>query len=290
MPTPNMPRPIADTRRPKIKFPPKATDCHAHVFGPLERYKILPDTHFVPPVCPVEDYIRMLRTIGCERAVIVQPSVYGTDNSATEEALQSGAFQFRGVAVVAPDVTDKELERLHGIGFRGIRINTASATKGLKLEHAAQLAHRVKPLGWHLQFFVNFRESPGMEAELAKLPIKIVIDHFGRIATKDGLEAPPFQALLRLLKRDHCYAKLMGPYFPSDAAPDYPDLTPFARAMVAAAPDRVVWGTDWPHPSAREKMPNDGDLADLLLEWVPDEAQRTRVLVTNPQKLYSFEE
>ena len=290
MQTPSIPPPIADTRRPKIKFPPKATDCHSHVFGPLDQYKILPDTHFVPHVCSMDDYIRMLRTIGCERAVIVQPSVYGTDNRAIEEALQSGAFAFRGVAVVATDVTDKELERLHGIGFRGIRINTASATPGLKLEHAARLAPRLKPLGWHLQFFVNFRESPWMEAELAKLPIDIVIDHFGRIATKDGLDAPPFQALLRLLQRDHCHAKLMGPYFPSNQAPNYPDLTPFARAMVAAAPDRVVWGTDWPHPSAREKMPNDGDLADMLLEWVPDEAQRTKMLVTNPQKLYSFEE
>lgn len=231
----------------------------------------------------------MLRTVGCERGVLVQPSVYGTDNSAIEEALQSASFNLRAVAVVSEDVTDRELERLHAIGFRGIRINTASATPGLKLEHAARIAERIKPLGWHLQFFVNFRESPWMEDVLAKLPVNIVIDHFGRIAVADGLEAPPFAALLRLLRREHCFAKLMGPYFVSDA-PGFTDTTPFAQAMVAAAPDRVVWGTDWPHPSAREKMPDDGDLADLLADWVPDEYARRRILVENPQRLYAFPE
>ena len=195
----------------------------------------------------------------------------------------------RGVAVVAEDVTDQELERLHGLGFRGIRINTASATPGLKLEHAPRIAERIKHLGWHLQFFVNFRENPWMEAELTRLPVNIVIDHFGRIAVSDGLNAPPFTALLRLLKREHCFVKLMGPYFITDA-PGFTDTTPFAQAMIHAAPDRVVWGTDWPHPSARELMPNDGDLADLLIDWAPDEDARRRILVDNPQRLYAFTE
>jgi 2-pyrone-4,6-dicarboxylate lactonase len=288
MRAPDIPSPVADTKRPRVAFPPGATDCHAHIFGPQDRYRLLPKTHFVPPVCSLSDYVRMLRTLGCERAVLVQPSVYGTDNIAIEEALQSGAFNLRGVAVVAEDVTDKELERLHAIGFRGIRINTASATPGLRLEHAARIAQRIKPLGWHLQFFVNLRENPEMEEELAKLPVNIVIDHFGRIATSEGLDAPPFQALLRLLRRDHCFAKLIGPYFISDA-PRFADIAPFVRAMVTAAPDRLVWGTDWPHPSAREKLPNDGDLADLLVDWVPDEAARNRILVDNPQRLYSFD-
>ena len=284
----DMRSPIAETKRPRVAFPPGATDCHAHIFGPQDRYPLLPRTHFVPPVCSLSDYVRMLRTVGCERAVLVQPSVYGTNNVAIEEALQSGEFPLRGVAVVSADVTDRELERLHAIGFRGIRINTASATPGLKLEDAPRIAERIKALGWHLQFFVNLRENPGMTDVLAKLPVNIVIDHFGRIAASDGLDAPPFRALLELLRRDHCHAKIMGPYFASDA-PGFADLAPFAQAMVEAAPDRIVWGTDWPHPSAKEKLPNDGDLADLLADWVPDEAMRKRVLVDNPQRLYSFE-
>ena len=249
--------------------------------------KLLPRTHFVPPVCPLPDYIRMLRTIGCERAVLVQASVNGTDNSAIAAAIGSGEFPLRGVAVVSEEVTDRELEDLHAAGFRGVRINVASGTPGLKLEHAPRLAERIKPLGWHLQFYMNFH--PEHEAELGALPVDIVIDHFGRIPAGEGVDTPRFQALLRLLRREHCWAKLMGPYFASGTFPRYPDLVPLARAMVEAAPGRLVWGTDWPHPSAREKMPNDGDLADMLAQWVPDEAQRKRVLVDKPQRLYGFQ-
>ena len=288
MRSPNIPEPITDTRIPNVRFPHKATDCHAHVFGPQARFPLLPKTHFVPHECPLPAYVQMLRAIGCERAVLVQPSVYGTDNSAIEEALQSNEFELRGIAVVSESITDKEIERLHALGFRGIRINTASGTPGLRLEHARRLADRIRELGWHLQFYANFRETLQLEDELASLPITIVIDHFGRIQTSDGLQAPAFQAVLRLLQRDNCFAKLIGPYFISELSPKYPDIAPFARAMVETAPDRVVWGTDWPHASAHEKMPNDGDLADLLLDWAPDEDQRHKILVENPERLYGF--
>ena len=284
---PDIPPPVADTHPPREKFPPGATDCHAHVFGP--ETPLLPKTHFVPHPCPLEDYVRMLRKLGCERAVLVQPSVYGTDNSMITAALRSKTFPLRAVAVVAEDVSDRELEAMHADGFRGVRINTASATRGLRLEHAARLADRLRPMGWHLQFFVNLRQTPEIVDELAKLNITLVIDHFGRIGAADGLDAPPFQALLRLLRRENVWAKLMGPYFASEQFPKYPDLARFARAMVATAPERIVWGTDWPHASAREKMQNDGDYADMLTDWVPDGAQRNRILVTNPQRLYSFQ-
>ena len=287
MRTPDIPPPARNIRTPKVRFPPKACDCHAHIFVP--EATLLEKTHFVPHVCLLSDYILMLRTIGCERAVLVQPSVYGTDNSAIAAALQAGEFEMRGVAVVAPDVKDRELEDLHAAGFRGIRINTASATKGLSIDDAPRLAERIKPMGWHLQFFANLPQMPELEQKLARLPINIVIDHYARVAAADGVDAPPFQALLRLMQRDHCWAKLMGPYFASEQFPRYPDLVPFAQAMIKTAPDRVVWGSDWPHPSAREKMPDDADLADMLGEWAPDEAQRRKILADNPQRLYGFE-
>jgi 2-pyrone-4,6-dicarboxylate lactonase len=289
MQIPNIPAPQRDIRKPNVTFPPNACDCHAHIFGPATRYTVLPGSHFIPPDCPLDDYVRMLRTIGCERAVLVQPSVYGPNNTAIIEALKSRRFNLRAVAVVAPDVTDREIEDLHAVGFRGIRINTASGTPGLKIEHARRLAERIKPLGWHLQFYSNFRETPELADELARLPINVVIDHFGRIMTSDGLDAPAFQALLGLLRHDHCWAKLMGPYFISDAVPNYPDIVPFAQALVKAAPDRVVWGSDWPHPAAKQKMPDDGDLADMLTAWVPEEAQRKKMLVDNPARLYGFD-
>jgi predicted TIM-barrel fold metal-dependent hydrolase len=284
---PTMPNPIADTRKPRVRFPSGSTDCHAHVFE--SRFKLLPDAHVIPPECTLDAYTRMLRTIGCDRAVLVQPSIYGTDNAAIEEALVSGKFNLRGIAVVAPDVSDRELERLHGLGFRGIRVNIASGTPGLKLADAPRLAERVKPLGWHLQFFANFREHPSLADEIAQLDITVVIDHFARVPASEGVNGHAFQALLALMRRDNCYAKLMGPYFVSDHPPDYADITPLARALVAVAPDRLVWATDWPHTQGKKYMPNDGDLADMLAEWAPDEAQRRKILVDNPARLYGFE-
>jgi predicted TIM-barrel fold metal-dependent hydrolase len=243
----------------------------------------------IPPECTLDDYTRMLRTIGCERAVLVQPSIYGTDNAAIEEALASGTFDLRGIAVVARDVSDKELERLHGLGFRGIRVNIASGTPGLKLADAPRLAERVKPLGWHLQFFANFRENPELADEIAKLDIAVVIDHFACVPASEGVSGRAFRALCELMRRENCHAKLMGPYFVSDQPPNYADITPLARELVRIAPDRLVWATDWPHTQGKRYMPNDGDLADLLAEWVPDEAQRRKILVDNPQRLYGFE-
>lgn len=285
---PDIPAPPKPQRRPKRPFPRGATDCHAHVFGPQAQYPLLPATHFTPHECPLSSYVAMLRNLGCERAVLVQPSVYGTSNAAIEDALRAREFDLRAIAVVAPDVSDAELLRLHELGFRGVRINTASATRGLSLADAPRLAERLAPLGWHMQFYANFREQPEVEAILAGLKIPIVIDHFGRIRTEDGLQAPAFEAVLRLLRREHCHAKLMGPYFVSSQFPHYPDLLPFARAMIDAAPERVLWGTDWPHASARALMPDTADLADMLIDWAGDEATLRRILVDNPQRLYGF--
>lgn len=288
---PNLPGPAQHTRKPRYALPQGSCDCHAHVFGPQSRFPYLPNAAYIPPDASVESYARMLRTLGCERGVLVQPSVYGTDNRALLGALRSGVFSFRGVAVVDESITERELEDLHQAGVRGVRINLASDTPGLTLVQAPRLAARLKALGWHLQFFMDLRKLPDAEEKLATLDIDLVIDHFGRVRADEGLDAPAFQSLLRLMARDNVWAKIMGPYFVSDRAPQFADVTPFARAVAAAAPDRVVWGTDWPHPAVarmRVAMPNDGDLADLLLEWVPDAEQRRKVLVTNPARLYGF--
>jgi 2-pyrone-4,6-dicarboxylate lactonase len=272
-------------------MPPGSCDCHAHVFGPQNRFPYLPNAAYIPEDASGTDFARMLRSIGCERAVLVQPSVYGSDNSAMLHALRSGVFAFRGIAVVDAAISDRELEDMHEAGVRGVRINLASMTPGLTLEEAPALASRIKPLGWHLQFFMDLRKLPDAADALNNLEIDIVIDHFAHVRTEEGLSAPAFKALLKLVARDNVHAKLIGPYFASDRAPDYPDVTPFAQALVAAAPDRCVWGTDWPHPAVARlpvPMPNDGDLADLVSEWVPDEAQRKKVLVDNPKRLYGF--
>lgn len=286
---PDIPAPIAPARGPAVPLPPGATDCHAHVFGPQHTYPLLAETHFVPHETPWLDYSVMLRSLGFERAVLVQPSVYGTDNTGIEHALATaGDIALRAVAVVAPDVTTAELERLHGLGFRGVRINTASATRGLGLEHAHKLAPRLRELGWHLQVYADFHAGPDICDALADLPVPIVIDHMGRVRANAGLQSPGLRGLLTLLGNQNCWVKLSAPYFLSDAFPLYEDIGPIARALVARAPDRVLWGSDWPHASARKKMQADAELVDILGQWVPDDTARRRILVDNPVRLYCF--
>ncbi len=285
---PTIPGPHPDTRKPQLQLPRGSCDCHAHVFGPQSRYPFLPHAGYIAPDASAADYARMLKTIGCDRGVLVQPSVYGTDNSAMLDALRSGIFPFRGIAVVDENVTDRELQSMHDAGVRGVRINLAASTPGLTLEQAPRLAGRLGEMGWHLQFFIDFKKYPDIEERLSKLPIDIVIDHFGRVNAKDGVAAPPFQALLKLLRRENCWAKIMGVYFVSERAPNFPDVAALARAVVEAAPDRTVWATDWPHPMGLDRMPNDGDLADMLADWIPDAAQREQVLVANPARRYGF--
>ena len=273
---------------PQVKFPAGATDCHAHVFGPQSRYPYLPGAAYIAPDATPSDYAGMLTAIGCQRAVLVQPSVYGPDNSCMVAAMQSGVFNFRGVAVVEPNVSDKELQTLHDAGVRGIRINLASETEGLKFSDGERLAPRLKAMGWHLQFFLDLEKMPAAEAQLASLNINIVIDHFAKCQAANGVDGKAFQALLRLVKRNNVHAKLMGSYFLSKHKPHYPDVTPLAQAMIAAAPDRMVCGSDWPHPAARADMPDDGDLANQFGAWVADEGMRKRILADNPARLYGF--
>jgi predicted TIM-barrel fold metal-dependent hydrolase len=285
---PTIPGPIPDTRRPKVKFPAGACDCHAHVFGPQKQYPFQPGGGYVPPEANVDDYVRMLRAVGCERAVIVHPSVYGTDNRCTLDALRSGKFQFRGVAVIdEPITTDSQLEDMHRAGVRGVRINLKSKGAVVGIDAAPRLAERIKARGWHIQFFLDTNTMPDIDRKMVKLPVDIVIDHFGHIETAHGMQAPGFQTLLRLTRHERCWFKLIGPYRISRQAPEFPDVAPFARALAAAAPDRCVWGTDWPHPNVSH-MPNDGDLADMLADWIPDEALRNRILAANPARLYGF--
>ncbi len=286
--TPSIPGFIPASAKPRTQFPPDACDCHAHVFGPQERFPYLANAAYIPPEAVTTDYLGMLKNNGCDRGVLVQPSVYGTDNSCMVDTLRLEPTTLRGIAVIEADVSDRELGDLHTAGVRGVRINLASKTEGLTLADGEQLAPRLKELGWHLQFYLDLQNMPEAEAKLAKLPIIIVIDHFARCSAANGTDAPAFKALQRLISRDNCWAKIMGPYFISKNAPLYPDVTPLARALIATAPERIVWGSDWPHPGARALMPEDHVLADLLVEWAPDETLRRRVLVDNPARLYGF--
>jgi predicted TIM-barrel fold metal-dependent hydrolase len=284
---PTIPGPIAQTRKPKFALPRGSCDCHAHLFGPQAKYAYAADRRYTPPDATADDYIKMLRTIGVDRAVLVQPSVYMTDNSVILDALAENKFPFRAVAVVNDAVTDDELARMHRLGVRGLRLNLRN-NNGAPAEIAPLLAARIAPFGWHLQFRINAGDFAGIGAMLRTLPVDFVIDHMGQVPITDGVNGRAFGAILELTQGGRCWVKLSAPMRMSALEYPYTDVTPLVHALVAAAPERMLWASDWPHTTLTNAMPNDGDLVDLLPEWIADAATRRKILVDNPAQLYGF--
>jgi 2-pyrone-4,6-dicarboxylate lactonase len=284
--------PDPHTTKPGITLPPLSCDSHAHVMGPAARYAYSPARIYTPPDCLPADYRKMLDVLGVERAVLVQPSVYGTDNSAMLDALRADPARLRGVAVVAEDVAEHELRAMHEAGVRGVRINIVDVKDRkpgtLPMASLQTLAQRVAPLGWHMEFLMHADEFPDLDRTFDGFPVPVVLGHLGYMNTARGLAAPGFRALLRLMRAGRAWVKLTGPYRISGEALPYPDTIPFARALLEANPARVVWGTDWPHVMVKSAMPNDGALCDLLSDWIPDDGLRRQVLVDNPAVLYDF--
>ncbi len=279
--------PNPDPGRPKVAAPPNAWDCHAHIFGPVEQYPYIPGRSYTPPPASIQAYQRMLSALGLDRAVIVQPSVYGTDNRCTYDAVAASGGRWRGIAVVGASTNMQALQRLHDAGFRGVRINLLFKG-GLAMEILEQIARLIAPLGWHLQLLVDGRDLPELAPRLRRLPVRFVIDHMGHMPAQLGLAHPEFTALLALAREGNCWVKLSGPYRISAKSYPYEDAAPIAKALVEAAPERMVWGSDWPHPSFQGAMPVDATLLDLLASWVPEPRTRQRILTTNPAELYDL--
>lgn len=271
-----------------MDVPRGAVDCHCHVFGPVTRFPYADNRSYTPPEAPLAEYLDMLATIGVDRGVVVQPSVYGTDNSATLDALRQHPSRLRGVAVVDEDIHETVLSEMHDLGVRGLRINVLFAG-GVGLEKAHRLAERVAPFGWHLQFLIDISQTPEFARQLAALPVDSVIDHMGHMPAHLGPEHGAFQDLLSLLREGRTWVKLSGSYrLTGQQDPPYSDVAPLARALVETRSDRLVWATDWPHPAITRPVPNAGDLLDMFAEWVIEPELRERILVHNPQKLYGF--
>jgi 2-pyrone-4,6-dicarboxylate lactonase len=285
-----IPPPHPDPHPPRaFTPPPHACDAHCHIFGPAARFPFSPDRSYTPPDAGIDDFERLQARLGLSRAVFVQASCHGTDNRAMVDALRHGAGRYAGVAMVDDSFTDDELSELHAAGVRGTRFNFVAHLGGAPdLDSFWRIAGRVVRLGWHLVLHFDAEDLPAYAELLDRIPGPYVIDHMARVDARAGLDQPPFQALLRLLRDERCWVKVSGAErLTADGAPPYADVVPFARAVVAAAPDRVLWGTDWPHPNVQH-MPDDGDLVDLLADVAPDEPTRHRILVDNPERLYDF--
>jgi predicted TIM-barrel fold metal-dependent hydrolase len=260
-----------------------------HIYDPA-RFRMAPSPRVPPTDAAVPHYRLLQKRIGTTRVVIVTPRNYATQNQVTVDAIAQLGSNARGVAVLHPTVTDGELKKLHDAGVRGTRFSlTDPATAVVTLEMVEPLSKRVADLGWHVQFNVEGQQIVEWSDLLRRLPTQIVFDHLGHPPLPAGIEHPSHAIVRGLIDRGRAWVKLSGAYSNTRIGPPYPDATRIAQAFVKAAPERLVWGSDWPHPSEPpDRKPNDALLFDLLAEWAPDAAVRHRILVENPVALYGF--
>jgi predicted TIM-barrel fold metal-dependent hydrolase len=287
---------------PAFDMPSGACDCHVHVFGPIARYPFAAERMFTPGPASVEDLVALQRTLGLERVVIVQPSPYGTDNACMLDAVQRLGARARAVAVIDAATSDAALKDMDRAGVRGVRLNLETfgghdpAVAGETLRATAS---RVAPLGWHVQIFTNLAVIDPLREAIQSLPVPLVVDHFGRKDAAQGISQPGFATLVSLVKSGRIYVKLSAPHRMS-AQPDYADAAAIARALIDANPERMLWGSDWPHTGGRPGVPrrpeviepfrpeDDGAALNRLQSWTSGTAQLRKILVENPARLYGF--
>jgi 2-pyrone-4,6-dicarboxylate lactonase len=277
------PHPAGPTR---YAVPSGAVDTHAHVIGLPPAYPLVADRSYTPPAAPAERYLAMLDATGMAKGVLVQVSVHGTDNRLMVETLRANRERLRGIAVIPLGLPDRELADLKEAGVVGLRLNVLFGG-GVGLDQLERYGALAREMGWHLQFLLDARDLPAIASTLARLPVPAVFDHMGHMPVSAGVDHPGFQTLLALV-RDGGWVKLSGAFRVSVSGPPYADTVPFARALNEAAPERCLWGSDWPHVAAWDGPPKLSVLLDLMADWVPDEARRRMLFVDNPARLYGF--
>jgi 2-pyrone-4,6-dicarboxylate lactonase len=282
------PPPDPDPVTPTLVLPPGACDAHCHVFGPAAKFPYAADRSYTPPDAPVENLRRLHAKLGVSRAVIVHASCHGTEMEVTLDAIASSEGRYRGVACVEDRVTDRELERLHTGGIRGIRFNFVKHLGGVPdLGVFYRLLARIKPLGWHVVLHFDADDIVSQGELLGRIDVPFIIDHMGRVKAADGLQQPPFQSLLALYRTNPlAWIKVCGAERVSIGKRPFLDAVPFAQALIAEDASRILWGTDWPHPNITKDMPNDGELVNLFAKICPDPALQRRILVENPTRMY----
>lgn len=283
-----MSEPQRHVTAPAQRAPAGTCDCHMHIFGPATSYAFSPQRSYTPGDALMPEYLEMCELLGIDRTVVVHPSIYGADNSCSLDAVRAFGTRARGVAVIDDATGDATLKQLNNAGFRGTRFNVVTGG-GTPVEQLARIAERVAPLGWHVQFFISAAMVAELEQTLAGLPVEIVLDHIAGMSQEDDVSSPGFQALLRLMDGGRAWIKLSGAYRVDRGPAPWPAATPFATALLQRFPERLVWGTDWPHPHLEGRpMPDDGKLLEAVMDWAPDQDTLHRVLVDNPARLYGF--
>ncbi len=281
--------PDPHTRAPTFRLPPGACDTHCHVFGPGDQFPYAESRKYTPPDAPKENLSRLHSILGVERAIIVQASCHGTDNAAMLDAISSSEGRYRGVCNADDAFSGEYIEELHAGGIRGVRFNFVKHLGGAPdLDRMFRIIDKVKHLPWHVELHFDAKDLLEYEAVIELIPLPVVIDHMGRVPVADGVGQMPFQALLQKLRSsEDLWVKISGCERISAAGPPFTDAAPFGAACVKAAPDRCIWGTDWPHPNVKI-MPNDADLVDVIPEMIDDRGLQRRILVDNPARLFDF--
>jgi D-galactarolactone isomerase len=278
--------PVDSTLKPKLKAPPGTCDTHIHIYDP--KYPTAATAKINPPAASVAAYRKVCTRLGIERTVVVQPSTYGKDNRCTLEAVAEIGPTARCIVVVDQDVTDVDLDRLNKLGARGVRFFMLAGGP-LPWDILETMSARVAPFGWHIQLQLDGRALPEREAMLKRLPSKLVVDHVGKFLEPVPLDHPGFRALQGLVDGGRTWVKLAAPYEVSRIGPpNYDDVGKLAKALANQAPERMLWATNWPHPSLGVQAPDDAWMLDMLLDWIPDEPTRKKALAENPAQLYGF--
>jgi len=275
--------------KPSYAPPPDAVDAHCHVFGPGDAFPFAPERKYTPCDAPKEKLWALRDFLGFERNVIVQATCHGADNRALVDALDDAGGRARGIATVKPDVSDVELESLHKAGVRGVRFNFVKRlVDALPREPLKKIAERIKPLGWHIVIYFEAQELPELYDFFTSLPTTVVVDHMGRPDVSLPVDGPEFALFLKLMaEHENFWSKVTCPErLTKSGPPDYVDVVPFGRRLVETFPDRVLWGTDWPHPNMKSHMPDDGKLVDFIPKIAPTAELQQKLLVDNPMRLY----
>jgi 2-pyrone-4,6-dicarboxylate lactonase len=281
--------PDPNTRKPKFRPPPLACDAHCHIFGPAAKFPYDPQAAYQPPDSPFEALQKLHSILGIERAVIVHASCHGADMRVTLDGIRRSNGRYRGTAIIDESYGDREFRQMHDGGIRAVRFNFVQHLGGRPdMAFFKRTVERVKDMGWHLILHLDASDLIELDALFKSIPVPMVIDHMGRVKAAEGLEQPAFKVLLEWMKHDKFWVKVCGPERVSSKGPPFTDAVPFARRLIEAAPDRILWGTDWPHPNVGKYMPNDGELVDLFAQMAPEPELQKKILVDNPARLYGF--
>jgi len=274
-------------RKPAFSLPRGACDTHVHIWGPFDRFPVAKGAPYTPPERTRDDLVALHERLGVDRAVIVQTTVYKSDNRAMLDGIARSGGRWRGVALIDEHFTDADFLSLHEGGVRGVRFGFVKHLGGVPdLALVRRTAARIAPMGWHLVLHLDAGNIPEFLDFFGEFSLPVVVDHMGRVPVRDGLDQPPFRILLDLLKRPNWWVKVSGAERISETGPPFADAIPFAQRLIEAAPGRVLWGTDWPHPNVRWE-PDEADLVDLLPSFAGAAALH-KVLVDNPARLYGF--